>query len=232
MTEPQPAVPPPPPPFQFRLRTLLLLFVVLGSSLAVFGTWGILVFGLAVGFAVHLQRAKSLRVAGWATAAFLCLICCCECLVPLPPAIMDHLSSYGCAESLKRIAAALRAYHQENGCFPPACVTDREGKPTHSWRVLILPRLDLNSLYEEYSLAEAWDGLNNIQVAAPCPMIYACRADPSHRWRNSLETSYVAVVGANTAWANMSNRVLAVDMANHLSTSVILILTVSVMSVD
>ena len=32
------------PAFQFSLRTLLLLFVVLGSSLAVFGTGGILVF--------------------------------------------------------------------------------------------------------------------------------------------------------------------------------------------
>ena len=44
--EPQPTPPPPGPPFQFSLRRLLLLFVVLGSSLAVFGAWGIVVFGL------------------------------------------------------------------------------------------------------------------------------------------------------------------------------------------
>ena len=42
----------PRPPFQFTLRTLLLLFVVLGSSLAVFGAWGIVVFGLVVGLAI------------------------------------------------------------------------------------------------------------------------------------------------------------------------------------
>ena len=41
----QPGIPPPRPWFQFRLRTLLLLFVVLGSSLAVFGAWGIVLFG-------------------------------------------------------------------------------------------------------------------------------------------------------------------------------------------
>ena len=35
--EREPAAPPPSPPFQFSLRTLLLLFVVLGSSLGVFG---------------------------------------------------------------------------------------------------------------------------------------------------------------------------------------------------
>ena len=62
MSEPesQPATPPPNPPFQFRLRTLLLLFVVLGSSLAVFGAWGIVVFALATGLAVFLRHVESL----------------------------------------------------------------------------------------------------------------------------------------------------------------------------
>jgi hypothetical protein len=55
--EPQPTAPPPTSPFQFTLRTLLLLFVVLGSSLAVFGAWGIVVFGLVVGLAFLPARA-------------------------------------------------------------------------------------------------------------------------------------------------------------------------------
>ena len=51
---PQPAASPPNRPWlQFSLRTLLLLFVVLGSSLAVFGAWGIAVFILVVGLAVY-----------------------------------------------------------------------------------------------------------------------------------------------------------------------------------
>ena len=53
------APPPPSPPFQFSLRTLLLLFVVLGSSMAVFGAWGILVFGLVVGLAATLRNHRS-----------------------------------------------------------------------------------------------------------------------------------------------------------------------------
>ena len=60
--EPQPTSLPPTPPFQFTLRTLLLMFVVLGSSLAVFGGWGIVVFGLVVGLAIYLYRAKSYRL--------------------------------------------------------------------------------------------------------------------------------------------------------------------------
>ena len=59
--EPQPAAPETERPrFQFTLRTLLLLFVVLGSSLAVFGAWGIVVFGLVVGLAIYLHQVESL----------------------------------------------------------------------------------------------------------------------------------------------------------------------------
>ena len=37
-----------------------MLFVVLGSSLAVFGAWGIVVFALAVGLAIYLREAEFL----------------------------------------------------------------------------------------------------------------------------------------------------------------------------
>jgi hypothetical protein len=43
------------------LRTLLFLFVVLGSSLAVFGGWGVVVFGLVVGLAISIQVVRPLR---------------------------------------------------------------------------------------------------------------------------------------------------------------------------
>ncbi len=58
--EPEPTAPPPHLPFQFSLRALLLLFVVLASSLAVFGGWGLVVFGLVVGVAICVREVKSL----------------------------------------------------------------------------------------------------------------------------------------------------------------------------
>ncbi len=57
--EPHPTSPPPTPPFQFTSRTLLLLFVVLGSSLAVFGGWGLVVFGLVMGLAIYIRYVGS-----------------------------------------------------------------------------------------------------------------------------------------------------------------------------
>jgi hypothetical protein len=53
------------PPFQFRLRTLLLLCVVLASSLAVFGAWGIVALGVASGLAVFLNHPKSRWSLAW-----------------------------------------------------------------------------------------------------------------------------------------------------------------------
>ena len=62
MSELQPTTPPPRPPFQFTLRTLLLLFVVLGSSLAVFGAWGIVVFGLVCGAGDLASRSAGFAI--------------------------------------------------------------------------------------------------------------------------------------------------------------------------
>ena len=74
MSEPAPEPQPTPhSPFQFRLRTLLLLFVVLGSSLAVFGAWGIVVFGLVVGLAIYLHQAESLSLTVYVVTSVLCL---------------------------------------------------------------------------------------------------------------------------------------------------------------
>ena len=85
--EPQPAAPDLRPPFQFRLRTLLLLFVVLGSSLAVFGAWGIVVFGLVVGPAVFLHRTESLSLSSFHVV----LVCNLMLLISMFVAVNDNL---------------------------------------------------------------------------------------------------------------------------------------------
>jgi hypothetical protein len=59
--------------------------------------------------------------------------------------------------SLKEIGYALRLYHDFYGTFPPAVVRDKQRKPLYSWRVLILPFLDEQPIYDEFGLNEAWD---------------------------------------------------------------------------
>jgi uncharacterized protein DUF1559 len=92
---------------------------------------------------------------------------------------------------------AVANYHGTYGSFPPAYIADRDGRPMHSWRVLLLPFLEQRELYNAYNFAEPWDGPNNRKLADRVGGIYL---------RSGLEsdqvatTSFVAVVGPETAW--------------------------------
>ncbi len=101
-----------------------------------------------------------------------------------------------CMNNLKQIAMALEDYHRVYNAFPPAFVADETGRPMHSWRVLILPFLEQQSLYDQFVFSEPWDGPNNIKLLGMMPQFFDC---PS---RNTLKpstlTSYVVVTGPGT----------------------------------
>jgi len=100
-----------------------------------------------------------------------------------------------CVDRLKRIGEAMAAYHDVHGCFPPAYLADDEDKPMHSWRVLLLPYLDCQELYDQYDFDEPWDGPSNPQLAAAMPEVYRCPADAD---AGPTDTSYVMIVGPGT----------------------------------
>ena len=49
-------------------------------------------------------------------------------------------------QKMKQLGLAVHNYAQQYRCFPPAYIADKNGKPMHSWRVLILPYLDQGAL--------------------------------------------------------------------------------------
>ena len=198
----------PSPRFQFTLQTLLLLFVVLGSSLALFGAWGIVVFVFSVALAVYVHQAQSLPSVTSLVLVGLCLPCFLRWLLPVSDGVRESARSLKCTLTLKQIAAALQAYHQANGRFPPAYIADKNGKPMHSWRVLILPYLDYENLYKAYDFTQPWDGPKNKALAATPVMVYACPCGLRTRAAGDAQTNYVAVVGPNTAWPGEKSRKL------------------------
>jgi hypothetical protein len=113
----------------------------------------------------------------------------------------------GCRHRLHQIGLALHAYHTRYGSFPPAFVTDDNGRPVHSWRTLILPFLGQKTLYNSIWLSEPWDERRNVGVLSRLQsspsMPYGCpeSADGSHPalspWNG---TNYLAITGADTAW--------------------------------
>lgn len=94
---------------------------------------------------------------------------------------------------------AVANYEGTYGHLPPAYLTDAEGRPAHSWRVLILPFLESNDIYTQYNFDEPWNGPNNRRLAESVPMP---RTFAFHTGRHSegTETNYLAVVGPETAW--------------------------------
>jgi prepilin-type processing-associated H-X9-DG protein len=109
----------------------------------------------------------------------------------------DEVHKSACETHLMSIATALDLYHQDYGSFPPACVADAQGRPMHSWRVLILPGLGEDDLYKEYRFDEPWDGPNNRRLAHRMPDAYRCPSDPGSY---EGQTSYIAPVGPQACW--------------------------------
>lgn len=103
------------------------------------------------------------------------------------------------SNNLKQIMLAFHNYHETHGHFPPAVVYGPDGKPWHSWRVLILPFLEQAALYNAYDFTQPWDSPKNRQVLEQMPDVYrdplqGPAPDGTHT------TDYALVVGDRTAF--------------------------------
>jgi hypothetical protein len=105
----------------------------------------------------------------------------------------------GCKNNLKQIGLAMHNYHDTYGSFPPAYIADENGRPMHSWRVLLLPFLGQRKLYDSYRFDEPWSGPHNRQLAAQIPAVYRCPAD-EYVHPGSTDTSYMVIVGPQTVF--------------------------------
>jgi len=85
------------------------------------------------------------------------------------PAAERMTSNY----QLKQIGLALHNYHGQHGSFPPAYFADEKGRPMHSWRVLILPYINEQALYDRYDFDKPWNHPDNVEVTRQMPEIYA-----------------------------------------------------------
>ena len=103
------------------------------------------------------------------------------------------------SNQFKNIALAVHNYaDREKGTFPAAASYDDNGKPLLSWRVHILPELDLGALYQQFHLDEPWDSEHNRKLIEKMPAIYA-DPDPALRKINRKgQTTFVVPVGNGT----------------------------------
>jgi prepilin-type processing-associated H-X9-DG protein len=115
-------------------------------------------------------------------------------LLPAVQAAREAARRANCSNQLKQIGLAMHNYNDVNGAFPPAYVADANGKPMHSWRVLILPYMEQGQIYNRYDQTQAWDSDANRQLLSEMPSTYQC---PS-AGQGGQNTSYVVVQGKET----------------------------------
>ena len=213
-------------PFQYSLRLLMLapvgvavFFMIaawLGMTSAVLlaGAAGVVGVLLAP-FDTLVERLVGIAVVGIFVALLLpgCRVSRCQ----------DQRAAQ-CRNNLKQIALAFYNYHDTYGSFPPAYVADEDGKPMHGWRVLILPYMEQQPLYDQYDFNEPWDGPNNSKLHDTKVDTYSCPSQPRKESENT--TSYVVVVGPETVFPmdqsttfeditdGTSNTLLVVEISN------------------
>jgi len=100
-----------------------------------------------------------------------------------------------CSNNLRQLVIAMHLYHEDYGSLPPTYVSDKNGKPMHSWRTLILPYFEEDALYAAYNFDEPWNGTNNRKLAEYIPEVFRCPADKDGEY-----TNFLAVVGPHTMW--------------------------------
>lgn len=200
---------------QFRVTHLLYIVTLICVSLGTFGEKGIFSGTMLGGFwaAAFLnsyRRIGLLQAIGFSATFIGLLAFCLYAMFFLPP---HKGSRFSCQSNLRQIAIALQLYHLRYGSLPPAYVADANGKPMHSWRVLILPFLERDDLYAKYRFDEPWDGPNNRQLIDLMPRVYACPGQ-----QGSPYTDFQAVIGPNTAWPGPIGRKMSEISDDRTST--------------
>lgn len=190
-----------------KLTYFVYATAILAVAVATFGPGGIFAGAAIVAFwaAVFRGRNRPRRLFE-ASVVMLVLLFLGGLLLPAVSIAREAARRMQCSSHLKGLALALHNYHDVYETLPPAYLTDSIGRPMHSWRVLILPFIEHQSLYEQYRFDEPWDGPHNRTLADHMPRMFACPSN-AHRHRGRpTTTSYVAVVGTGTAWPQGRSR--------------------------
>jgi len=127
-----------------------------------------------------------------------------DAVLSLEPAIDDgspavRLAQMGTSiNNVKQIVLSMHNYNDDHGQFPPAFIVGPDGKPWHSWRVLLLPYLEAKDTYDAYRFDEPWNGPHNIKLLDKMPPVYS---DPVYGQNKEHYTHYVAITGDGLAFS-------------------------------
>jgi type II secretory pathway pseudopilin PulG len=145
-------------------------------------------------------------------------------LLPAVQAAREAARRTQAANNLKQIGLALHMYNDQFKCFPPAVVTDANGQPLYSGRVLLLPYLEQEPLYKQFDLNQAWDSPANQAVSQTMIKVFMDPSSPDQTTPG--KTDFLFVTGKGTVFEagqytkfqditdGLSNTIVVVDVRN------------------
>jgi prepilin-type processing-associated H-X9-DG protein len=117
-------------------------------------------------------------------------------LLPAVQAAREAARRMQASNHLKQLGLAMQNYHDVYSCLPPAVVTDDDGNALYSGRVLLLPFMEQQALYDAFDKTKAWDSPENLPLSQTDIITFQ---DPSATKRVPGQTDFLFVVGKGTA---------------------------------
>jgi prepilin-type processing-associated H-X9-DG protein len=118
-------------------------------------------------------------------------------LLPAVQAAREAARRSQCTNNLKQIGLAMHNYYSVHDVLPPPFTLDPAGKPLLSWRVLMLPYVGQEGLYQQFKLDEPWDSPNNKPLVEKMPSVFACPSWPQASPGAGM-TTYQVLIGPGT----------------------------------
>lgn len=133
------------------------------------------------------------------------------CLLPAVRGSRESARRTLCSNNLKNIVLALSNYEDTYHALPPAYTIDKDCKPLHSWRTLLLPFLEQAALYQTIDLSKPWNDPVNAEACNTALSVFRC---PSAMCPPNY-TTYRAVVTEKSCLRATDPRPLLEITARH-----------------
>ena len=152
---------------------------------------------------------------------------------PVTPPVVNMkrnaVARTGTGSKLGEVFKALDLYaNDNNGKYPPAFTKSAQGSPLLSWRVLILPYIEQQNLFNKFNQNEPWDGPTNKPLLSFMPKMYL--SSGNYDVNTAFKTTFLAPVAKETIFSpaggvtknsvtdGLSNTILVVDADDDFAT--------------
>ena len=137
-------------------------------------------------------------------------------LFPAVQAAREAARRSASANNLRQIGIALHNYHDTYNALPPAVVTDANGQPLYSGRVLLLPFMEQAPLYDAFDKSQAWDSPANMALSQTMIKSFV---DPSARPSGPGQCNYAFLTGTGTMF-EADKKLKFADITDGLSNTI------------